>query len=136
MALDEIYDGYCIVCNHCSRYYRFDPRNLSAARGWFSFDEQDDAGVLTGEPVSEHMFAGEPVSSEHTHDLPDDTGSAAFVGNTVGMNRNSYHVIRFVRVERQSHPSVETRSGVSQGMRFLSTNPSQFDIGESDTSHQ
>lgn len=65
MALDEIYDGYCIVCNHCSRYYRFDPRTLSAARGWFSFDEHGNPRgfVLKGKNMIAHWAKRDGWSS-------------------------------------------------------------------------
>ena len=40
MALDELYDGYCVECNHCLRHYRFDPRHLTPAhRKLVSLDE-------------------------------------------------------------------------------------------------
>lgn len=51
MALDELYDGYCVECNHCLRHYRFDPRRLTAAhRKLVSLDEHGipRADVLKG----------------------------------------------------------------------------------------
>ena len=65
MALDEIYDGYCIVCNHCSRYYRFDPRSLSAARGYLSFDEHGNPRdfVLKGKNMIAHWAKRDGWSS-------------------------------------------------------------------------
>lgn len=65
MALDEIYDGYCIVCNHCSRYYRFDPRDLSVGQGWFSFGEHGNPRgfVLKGRNMIAHWAKRDGWSS-------------------------------------------------------------------------
>lgn len=40
MAIDELHDGWCVECNHCLRYYTFDPCRLTAAhRRLVSIDE-------------------------------------------------------------------------------------------------
>lgn len=60
MAVDEIYDGYCVVCNYCYGHYRFDPHQLTAKqRERLSFDEHGEPrdDVLTGKGTIARLAA-------------------------------------------------------------------------------